>query len=381
MQRAVILGAGFGGISAALGLRRRWGSEHEIVLVDRQPTFLMGLRKLWALVGIGTLGGGQRDRSALEAHGIRFLRREIRAIDPAARRVTTDDATLDADYLVVALGAEPRPDLVPGLAENAHDLYDAAAIPALARIVAGWEGGRMAIVIAGVPYRCPPAPYECAMLLDAHLRERGLRDRTTLTVTTLQPMLLPNAGAEGSAWLAEQLAERGIAFRTGRGVERVEPGRVVYESDALDADLIIGVPPHRPPPVLASSGLAGDGPWVPVDPGTLETRYPGVYAIGDVTNIPLANGLSLPKAGLFAELQGDRVAAAIAAQVLGAQPPPPFDGRGYCFIEMGLDQATRVEGDFFATPEPTVSLVGVAEEHARDKRSFEADRLRAWFGA
>jgi sulfide:quinone oxidoreductase len=200
-------------------------------------------------------------------------------------------------------------------------------------------------------------------------------------VTTLQPMLLPNAGAEGSAWLGEQLTERGIASRTGRRVERLEPGHVAYESDALDADLLIGVPPHRPPPVLASSGLASDGPWVAVDPGTLETRYPGVYAIGDVTNIPLANGLSLPKAGLFADLQGDRVAAAIAAQVLGAQPPPPFDGRGYCFIEMGLDRATRVEGDFFATPEPSVSVVGVAEAHARDKRSFEADRLRTWFGA
>jgi sulfide:quinone oxidoreductase len=381
MTRTLVLGAGFGGIATALGLRRRLGSDHEVLLVDRDEHFLMGLRKLWALVGLGSLSEGRRPRTALEASGIRFLQREIRSVDPTARSVETDQGTVEADRLVVALGARTRPDMVPGLSEHAHDLYDAAAIPELAAALADFDGGEIAIVVAGAPYKCPPAPYEFAMLLDAHLRQRGRRDRTRVTVTTLQPILLPNAGPAGSAWLADRLAERGIDATVGRSVERVEAGRVLFESGtSAEADLVIAVPPHRPPAVVADSGLALTGPWVQVDPGTLATSHDGVYAVGDVTTIPLANGLPLPKAGLFAELQGERVAAAIAAEVRGGEPPPPFDGRGYCFVEMGGDRATRVQGDFFARPEPVIGLGETSAAVASEKRAFEAERLRAWFG-
>lgn len=380
MKRTLVLGAGFGGITVATELRGRLGSAHEVVLVDRRDSFVMGLRKLWALAGSGTLDEGRRSRATLDGAGIRFLQREIGGIDPAARSVTTDAGTLDGDYLVVALGAEPRPDLVPGLAELAHNLYDDLAIAPLAAELDAFRGGQIAIVIAGVPYKCPPAPYECAMLLDARLRARGLRDDTALTVTTLQPMLLPNAGRAGSEWLGEQLSERGIGFRVARKVERVEPGRVVYQDDELPFDLLIGVPPHRPPGVVARSGLTGDSGWITVEPGTLETGTPGVFAIGDVTQIMLANGLQLPKAGLFAELEGERVAAAIAADVLGTEPPAPFDGTGYCFIEMGPELATLVEGDFFARPEPRVELRDASAARAVEKRAFEADRLQRWFG-
>jgi len=380
MKRTLVLGAGFGGITVATELRRRLGSRHEVVLVDRRDSFVMGLRKLWALVGLGSLDEGRRSRGSLDGRGIRFVQRDILAIDAAGRSITTDAGSLDGDYLVVALGAEPRPDLVPGLAQHAHNLYDDAAIPPLAAELEAFGGGRIAIVIAGVPYRCPPAPYECAMLLDARLRARGLREDTTLTVTTLQPMLLPNAGRDGSDWLGAQLGERGIAFRAGRKIERVEAGRVVFQDDELAFDLLIGVPPHRPPDVVGASGLADESGWVRVEPGTLETGTAGVYAIGDVTRIPLANGLQLPKAGLFAELEGQRVAAAIAADVLGTAPPPPFDGAGYCFIEMGPDLATLVEGEFFARPEPRVGLRDASAVRAREKRAFEAERLQRWFG-
>jgi len=381
MKRTVILGAGFGGLTVATELRRRLGDGHDLVLIDRREEFLVGLRKLWALVGLGTLAEGKRRRDTLRARGIPFLLRDVRAIEAAARRVVTDRETLDADALVVALGAEPRPDLVAGLAEHAHDLYDAGAIPGLADAVARFEGGRLAIVIAGAPYKCPPAPYECAMLLDEHLRERGLRQRTELRVCTLQPMLLPNAGREGSAWLGEQLAARGIAFETGRKPTRVEPGRVHFaEGDPLEADLLVGVPPHRPPSVVQESGLTGDGDWIRVDPATLRTSHAGVFAIGDVTQIPLANGLPLPKAGLFAELQGSHVAATLAAELGEGSPPPPFDGRGYCFLEMGRAVAARVEGDFFARPEPMVRVGEASAAHAEEKRRFESERLARWFG-
>lgn len=381
MARTLILGAGFGGITVATELRRLLGDEHKIVLVDRREHFLMGLRKLWALVGIGSLPDGKRSRRRLSDRGIQFLQQQIRAIDPAARRVTTDEGSLAADYLVVALGAVARPDLVPGLVEHGHNIWDSDGVPALQGKLADFDGGRIAVVIAGVPYPCPPAPFECAMLLDDHLRQRGLRERTELTVATLQPMLLPNAGREGSAWLGEQLTARKIPFHTGRKVRQVEAGRVVFDDGELSFDLLVGVPPHRVPTVVRDSGLTGDGEWIQVDQGTLTTDWPRVFALGDVTQIKLANGLPLPKAGVIAELEGGPVAAAIAADIRGAEPAAPFDGRGYCFIEVGEQAAALVEGDFFATPEPRVTLGEASAARAADKRRFETERLRRWFGS
>jgi sulfide:quinone oxidoreductase len=340
----------------------------------------MGLRKLWALVGIGTYQEGSRSREGLNQPGVRFLNRQITHIDPVNRRVSIDGEMLEGDYLVVALGAEPRADLVPGLAEHSHNVWDERGVPGLATALAGFSGGRIAVVIAGVPYTCPPAPFECSMLLDDHLRENRLRDRTEITVTTMQPMLLPNAGKEGSAWLADQLSARGIQFHVKRKVERVESGRVVFAEGALEADLIIGVPPHRVPAVVRASGLTGSGEWIPVDAASLQTDHENVFAVGDVTQIKLANGLSLPKAGVMAELEGQRVAKAIAADLLGEPPPPSFDGRGYCFMEMGKTKATLIEGEFFATPEPRVEVREVSGENAEGKRRFEAERLESWFG-
>lgn len=380
MKRTVILGAGFGGIKVAHELQRRLGGEHDIVLVDRRRHFLMGLRKLWALVDHGSVAEGSRSRTLLNDRGIRFLQRNVTAIDPAERRIVTEQESLDADYMVVALGAEPRADLVPGLAEQAHNAWSLDAVPALGQALGAFDGGRIAIVIAGGPYKCPPAPYECAMLLDDHLRERGVRDRTELLVTTFQPMLLPNAGKDGSVWLGEQLDERGITWQVGQRVQRVEPGKVVYQDGDLEANILIGVPPHRPPAVVQESGLTGDGEWVPVDRGTFATPHPGVYAIGDLTQIELANGLPLPKAGLFAERQGERVALDIVADVRGGPPPAPFDGQGYCFIETGKSEATLVQGEFYAEPEPKVVLAGVSTDNAAAKRRFEAERLEEWFG-
>jgi sulfide:quinone oxidoreductase len=380
MSRTVILGAGFGGIAAATELRRALGDGHEVVLVDRREQFSMGLRKLWQLVGVGTIAEGSRSRGLLASHSIEFVAASVDAVDPAGRRIRCDGSVLDTDFLVVALGAEPRSDLVPGMADHAHDVWDPNGVAATRAALEALEGGRVAVVVAGAPYPCPPAPFECAMLLDEWLRDRDLRERTELVVSTFQPILLPNAGRDGSAWLAEQLAQRGIESHVGRKVQRLEERRVVYDDGELEADLVIAVPPHRVPSVVAESGLTGEGDWVTVDPGTLATQHAGVFAVGDVTQIKLANGLPLPKAGVIAELQGTRVAAAIAAEVEGREPPAPFDGRGQCFIEMGQSIATMVDGDFFAQPEPVVRLREPSAQIAADKRRFEAERLARWFG-
>jgi len=380
MKRTLILGGGFGGLTVAHELGKRLGETHEAVVIDREPQFLMGLRKPWAVAGNDALDGGRRRRALIEKAGVRFVNERVVKIDPGARRVESESRVYEGDYLVVALGAEPRPDLIPGLAEHGHDLYDAKAIPALAEAVARFDAGTIHVAITGGPYKCPPAPFETAMLLDERMRARGLRDRTTIAVTTFQPILLPNAGKEGSAWVGEQLTARGIAWEAGRKVQRVETGRIVFEHGEATFDILIGVPPHRPPAVIKGTGLEGEGPWVAVDSGTLRTKFAHVWAIGDVTQITLANQLPLPKAGLFAELEGQQVAAAIVADVRGGPPPAPFDGRGFCFIELARDQAALVDGEFFATPEPKVGIVEVSAEHSARKRRFEAERLERWFG-
>ncbi len=380
-SRTLILGGGFGGIAAAIEIRRTAGSEHDVVLVDRRPRFSMGLRKVWELVGHATIADGSRPRAALERHGIRVVEEEVTALDPSSRTAIVGGVTLEADRIVVALGAESRPDLVPGLAEHGHDVWDVSGIAGAAEALAGISGGRIVVVIAGAPYPCPPAPYECAMLVDEHLRATGRRDAVELSVSTVQPMLMPNAGEEGSAWIGEHLRARGIDVEVGRKVERVEDGRVVLADGELEFDLLIAVPPHRAPPVVGSTVLTSDAGWVTVDPRTLATRLAGIWAVGDVTQIPLANGLPLPKAGVIAEAEGARVGAAIAAELAGASPPPPFDGEGYCFVEMGTDTAALVENSFYATPEPRVALSEPSADNARRKREFETERLARWFGA
>ena len=374
-----MLGAGFGGLSVAHELSRRLGGRHEVVLVDHEERFVMGLRKLWELVGSGTIAEGSRSRELAGGNGVVFVCGEIDAIEPDRRAARVGGEVIEGDHLVVALGAQPRPDLVDGLAAHGHDVWSIGSVPAARDALAAFDGGRIAIVIAGVPYTCPPAPYECAMLVDEHLRRRGLRERAEIVVTTVQPLLMPNAGKEGSTWIGERLAERGISFRTACRVERVDADRVVFADGELGFDLLVGVPPHRPPPVVVESGLAGDSGWVTVDPRTLKTAFPGVFAVGDVTQIMLANGLMLPKAGLMAELQGRAVGAAIAA-ALGAGAAEPFDGRGHCFIELGSDLAALVQGDFYATPEPLVEVTDASAARAAEKHQFEREHLARWFG-
>lgn len=381
MKRTLILGGGFGGITVATELRRLLGDEHDIVLVDRAERFSMGLRKLWELVGHASIAEGSRSRDALSAHGVRVIRDDVESIDLAGRAATVGGERLQADYLVVALGAVPRPDLVAGLAEHGHDMWSTAGVPGAAHALAALDGGRILMLIAGAPYPCPPAPYECVMHVHENLRSRGLRERTDLAVATVQPILMPNAGVEGSNWMGERLAERDIDFRTGVKIDHVEAGRVVLEDDSLPFDLLLTVPPHRAPDVVSESGLTAESGWIPVDRATLQTAHENVYAVGDVTAIMLSNGLPLPKAGVMAELEGMRVAAAIAADVQGGSEPAPFAGEASCYVEMGTEVAARMDVKFFAEPAPEIAFLEPSAERAAEKRQFEHDRLERWFGA
>lgn len=381
-KRIVILGAGFGGITAALELRRRLDDAHRIVVIDRSPVFMMGLRKLWVVAGRATRADGERKIALLARAGIEVQQAEVTRIDPTSRTVQTDAGTHAFDYLIIALGAHPRPDLVPGWSEAAFNLYDDDDAERLASRVRAFRGGSVVVAILGVPYKCPPAPYEAAMLLDDLFRARGIRAQVEMHCYTPQPMSLPVVGAANCAQVEGLLALKQIAFHPNQKIAALEGSALITDGGArVEAELLIGVPPHRPPEVVRDSSLARAGEWLAVEPRTLRTSVDGIFAIGDVVEITLANKMALPKAGVFAEAQGTVVASAIAAELAGRSPQDTFDGRGYCFIETGGGQATAVEGNFLAHPAPDVRIAPPSAEAYAQKVEFERSRLLRWFSS
>jgi sulfide:quinone oxidoreductase len=377
VARCLILGAGFGGLAAAHELRANLGDEHGVTVVAHGDRFFAGLAKLWDIVGLRPLVQGSRPLARLRERGIEFVQAEITGIDPARRTVETTGGVLEGDYLVVALGAAFDPAQVRQLEASAHNLYDAEALPGIRRDLEALDRGAVVVAVLGAPYKCPPAPYEATLLIDDWLRRLGRRDRVAMMVYTAQPSALPVAGPEASARVAQTLAQRGIPFHSDHKPAGVERGSIHFENGRVERfDVLLAVPRHVAPPVLADCPLAGPSGWIEPDRRTLQTSFEGVYAVGDCVTVPLAKG-QLPKAGVFAEAHGRVAARNIIAELQGGAGAE-FDGRGYCFMEFGDGSAAYVEGDFFAEPEPDVQMSEPDEATFKAKQDFERERLDAW---
>ena len=373
MASILILGGGFGGLAAAHELRARLPDDHEVTVVAADDHFYAGFAKLWDLVGTRPLEQGTASLSTLNHHGIRFVQTRIATIDPSERRIETEAGSFSADFLLVALGAGPGPERFLTLQGPAHNLYDANGLPQMRADLAHLDAGTLVVTILGAPYKCPPAHYEAALLLDEHLRGRGVRDAIELVVTTLQPMTLPAAGPEISHFVAEALKDRNIELRTEQSVRAidVDSRTVSFAADGrLEYSLLLAVPQAVPPQVIAHSPLAGEGGWIQPDRETLLTRFERVYAAGDCTASPP------PKAGIFAEAEARVAARNIAAEIDGG-PGDRFDGTGYCFLEFPGQRASTLEGHFFAQP-PEVRLAEPDTETFARKQAFETERLRDW---
>jgi sulfide:quinone oxidoreductase len=374
-MRIVVLGAGFGGLELTTLLSEELGDGHEVVLIDQGEGFIFGFSKLDVMFGRALPQSVVHPYGDLVKPGVRFVRTSVRSIDPVAKRVGTDAGDFDADILVVALGADLHPDATPGLLEGGHEFYTVPGAFALRDVLAGFPGGRVIVAVTSTPFKCPPAPSETALLMHDHLTRRGVRDASEIALVMPMGVPIPPSPAASKALLAA-FEERGISWHPERLVTGLDPERnvaLLSDGDEMPYDLFLGVPVHRAPAVVEESGLTVDG-WVPVNPLTLETSFPDVYAVGDVTSV------GTPKAGVFAEGQAAVVAHAIIARARGAAPTSEYDGHGMCYLEFGNDQVARVDVTFLSGAAPVGDLEGPSSELAADKVAFGATRVQRWFG-
>jgi sulfide:quinone oxidoreductase len=379
-KTVVVLGAGVGGLVAANELRRLLPREHRIVLVEKNAVHAFAPSFLWLMTGARQPGQITRELRQLVAAGVEMIQAEVRAIDLAGQRVETSAQALAYDYLIVALGAELVPEIIPGLAEAAHTFYTFDGAARLRKALENFTGGKVAVVVAGLPYKCPAAPYEGAMLIADYFRERQLRDRVELHLFTPEPQPMPVAGPQLGGAVREMIEARGITFHPQEKLTAINPQARLLHLDGKEAvayDLLVTVPPHRGPRVVREAGLSNEAGWVPVDRATLATKYENVYALGDVTAIPIPGRwksdvpLMLPKAGVFAHSQARVVARRIAAQITAARFEDTFCGDGFCMLEAGGSLAGFAFGNFFSEPIPRVELRRMGRTWHLGKELFE----------
>lgn len=370
----VVLGAGFGGLELATLLSEELRDDVDVTLIDRNDAFVFGYSKLDVMFGRTTPGAIHLPYRDIAKPGVRFLQQTIIAIEPEARLVTTEDGVHEADFLVIALGADYDLDATPGLTD-ANEFYSVAGAERLGEMLPGFSQGRAIVGICGAPFKCPPAPSEAVLLLHDHLSANGVR--ADCEISLVMPFGSPvPPSPDTSKALVAAFDERNIEFVPDRRVRSLDPARRIVKLDdgsELAYDLFLGVPVHRAPDVVIESGMTEDG-YVPVDSKTLETRYPGVYAVGDVATV------GVPKAGVFSEGAARVVAASLIARMQDGEQPGAYDGRGACYIEFGGGRVGRVDVDFLSGPKPTGTFQEPSTDLVAEKQHFGSSRRNRWFG-
>lgn len=373
--RIVVLGAGFGGLELSTILSETMGDRIDLTLIDRNDSFYFGFSKLDVMFGFKEADSVKIAYSNIVKPGVQFRQEMITAIDPITRKVITDKATYEADVLVVALGADYNFEATPGLSEAGNEFYSLQGAERLGELLPGFTKGHAIVGVTSTPFKCPPAPSEAALLLHDYLLKRGVRDACEITMVMPFGLPIPPSPATSKALLVA-FAERNINYIPNHIVRAIDSSRktaILDDGREMPFELFLGIPKHCAPEVLTDSGLTENG-WIPVDRTNLKTRFPNVYAIGDVTSV------GTPKAGVFAEGAARIAAASIIAEMEGNKNSLPYNGAGSCYVEFGQDLVGRVDVDFFSGPKPTGTFTEPSDELVREKQFFGSSRKERWFG-
>jgi sulfide:quinone oxidoreductase len=374
-KQVVVLGAGFGGLELVTRLSESVSDKVHITLIDKNDSFMFGFSKLDVMFGRREASEVWNPYRDIAKPGVEFRKETVTLIDPERRRVVTDAATYDADILVVALGADYDVAATPGLAEDGCEFYSAAGAERARDALAGFGGGAVVVGVLGPFFKCPGAPNETALLLHDYLSRRGLRKSSTIHLVSPMPMPIPISKRTSSAIVAI-LEEHGIEYWPSSRVTHLDPEHHVAHLDdgrQLAYDLFLGIPVHCAPEVVVACALAEDG-WIPVNPTTFATRFPGVFAVGDVTSAPV------PRAGGIAEGEAATVAKVLISQLTGGSVPPPYDGASACYVELGDDLVGRIDVDFLSYDAPVAKFTAPTAALTEEKRAWGSTRADRWFG-
>ncbi len=371
----LILGGGFGGLAAANEIRNSFSVEQvRVTIVDKKDWFMVGFTKLWIMNGTRTFEDSTVSLQNLIKYDIDFIQEEVVSIDFTTHRVHTTEQSIRYDFLLIAMGATMKPELISGLEENGLNLYDHKHLLEIRRRILGINSGQIAICITSMPYKCPPAPFEASLLVAAMLRERNIRDAVEIHIYSPAPITLPVAGDAPSAQLLDMIHAEGVIFHPSSKLQMIKPNELIFENKSANFDLLLAVPPHTAPKVIHECGLAGDLGFIKID-RDCKTAHENVFAVGDVTTMTAIDSIAVPKAGVFAEGQGLVVAKNIISSIRSQNTSQVFDGRGGCFIESGRDTAAVVQVDMFAD-KPKTEITESTKSNLEKKIEFELERLK-----
>ena len=355
MRRLVVLGAGTAGTMVVNKLQGKLGRDWQITVVEQsdvhyyQPGYLF-------------LPFGSYAPADLIKPTRRFIPKGVELVTCEIDRVVADDnivwltdgQSLPYDYLVVATGAQPRPDQTPGMLdggqwrESIHDFYTFDGALALRDKLRHFAGGRLVVHVVEMPIKCPVAPLEFAFLADAYFRERGMRDQVELVYVTPLPGAFTKPIA--SAQLAGMLDQRKIALEPDFVIERIDADRralVSYDEREVPFDLLVTVPLNMGADYVARSGLGDELNYVPVDRHTLlSTQHDNVFAVGDASNIPAS------KAGSVAHFSIEVFVENFLDHVEGRPMTGSFDGHANCYVEAGDGKALLIDFNYDTEPLP-----------------------------
>ena len=378
IPHVVILGGGFGGLAAANEIRNTLDSSKvKITIIDKKDWFMVGYAKLWIMNGTRTFENSIGSLNELPKKQINFIKDEIIEINPENNFIKTKSKNISFDFLIISMGAVLAPEKISGLIENGFNLYDHNQLNEINQKLNKIESGKIAIVIMGMPYKCPPAPFEASLLVDSMLRKRGIRDSVQIDFYSPAPITLPAAGPEVSKKILDLVNSEKITFHNSEKIKRVESKKLIFENSEYSFDILLAIPPHIAPKVIYDSNLAKEPGFISID-RNCKTPFENIFAVGDVTNLTVTDSIAVPKAGIFAEGEGITVAKNIISKLESKETSALFDGKGGCFLESGRDTASILEVDMFTNEKPSTKLTESTKNNLSKKLDFEKERLSKW---